>query len=142
MHKGGHKSAVNKQEYQNNRHDVMKTTERQQHNDQYDNAADSARVSVLVWLRLGSSQNLVVVVLLLAVLLTALAVVDTSYRHRMTFHQLQQSRVQTNDLDVQWGQLLIEQSTFGLEGRIERRASEELGMKVPDWSKIVMVRHE
>ena len=120
----------------------MKTTERQQHNDQYDSAADSARVSVLVWLRLGSSQNLVVVVLLLAVLLTALAVVDTSYRHRMTFHQLQQSRVQTNDLDVQWGQLLIEQSTFGLEGRIERRASEELGMKVPDWSKIVMVRHE
>jgi len=107
------------------------------------NASESSgRVTVLAWLNIGSSRSLLLIALMLAVLLSALAVVETSYRHRMTFHELQQSRVQTNDLDVQWGQLLIEQSTFGLEGRIERRASEELGMKVPDWSKIVMVRHE
>jgi cell division protein FtsL len=55
---------------------------------------------------------------------------------------LQQLRVQSNELDVHWGQLLIEQSTFGLEGRIERRAMEELNMTFPDWSKIIMVRHE
>jgi cell division protein FtsL len=80
--------------------------------------------------------------LLLAVFGTALAVINTSYKHRMAFYELQQSRGQTNNLDVQWGQLLIEQSTFGLEGRIERRAIDELGMKLPDWSTIKMVRHE
>lgn len=120
----------------------MNTTVQQQTTEHSDAAAEAKRVSVLAWLNLGSPQSIAVIVLGLLVLFTALAVVDTSYRHRLTFHELQQSRVQTNDLDVQWGQLLIEQSTFGLEGRIERRATEELGMKVPDWSKIVMVRYE
>jgi len=120
----------------------MKTTEQQQTAEQHNAPATAERMTVLVWLNLRSSQNLLVMGLLLAVLISALAVIDTSYQHRMTFHELQQSRVQTNDLDVQWGQLLIEQSTFGLEGRIERRATEELGMKVPDWSKIVMVRND
>jgi cell division protein FtsL len=48
---------------------------------------------------------------------------------------------QANQLEVEWGQLKIEQSTFGLEGRIERKAMEELNMKLPDWSRITMVRY-
>lgn len=97
---------------------------------------------IFAWLSLFSPQNLLVTGLMFAVMLSALAVVYTSYHHRMTFHELQQLRVQSNELDVHWGQLLIEQSTFGLEGRIERRAMDELNMKLPDWSKIIMVRHE
>lgn len=104
--------------------------------------ADQAEMSVLGWLNLLSPRSLMLMSLLLAVLVSALAVVNTSYKHRLVFHELQQSRDQTNNLDVQWGQLLIEQSTFGLESRIERRAMEELGMKLPDWSKIKMVRYE
>lgn len=99
-------------------------------------------MSVLAWLNLASPRSALLMLLLLSVLISALAVVNTSYKHRLTFHELQQSRDLTNNLDVQWGQLLIEQSTFGLESRIERRAMEELGMKLPDWSTIKMVRHE
>lgn len=101
-----------------------------------------AAVSVLSWLNLASARNLLVMLLMLTVIVSALAVVNTSYQHRQTFHELQQSRDLTNSLDVQWEQLLIEQSTFGLEGRIERRAMEELGMQLPDWATIKMVRHE
>lgn len=97
---------------------------------------------VFSWLCLFSFGNLLVTTLMAAVVLSALAVVYTSYNHRMTFHELQQLRVQSNELDIHWGQLLIEQSTFGLEGRIERRAIEELNMTLPDWSKIIMVRYE
>jgi cell division protein FtsL len=42
-------------------------------------------------------------------------------------------------LNVEWGQLLIEQSTFGVEGRIEQKAIEQLDMHVPDVSQIVMI---
>jgi cell division protein FtsL len=118
----------------------MKSTDQHRHSKK--SIAPQPAMSVFAWLNLFSAQSLFVMLLMLAVLGSALAVVNISYKHRMVFHELQQSREQTNNLDVQWGQLLIEQSTFGLEGRIERRAMEELGMKLPDWSTIKMVRYE
>jgi cell division protein FtsL len=51
-------------------------------------------------------------------------------------------RDQANGLEVEWGQLLIEQSTFGVDGRIEQKAFEQLQMEVPDIARIVMVTHE
>ena len=51
-------------------------------------------------------------------------------------------RDQANGLEVEWGQLLIEQSTFGVEGRIEQKAFGQLHMEVPDIAKIIMVGHE
>jgi len=99
-------------------------------------------MSVFGWMQLVSKRSLLLLVLLFAVVLSALAVVSSSYQSRTTFHELQLLRNQSNQLEVEWGQLLIEQSTFGLEGRIERKAMEELEMKVPDWSRIIMVRYE
>jgi cell division protein FtsL len=81
-------------------------------------------------------------ILLAAIMVSALAVVDTSFKSRTVFHELQKLRAESNELDVQQGQLLIEQSTFGLEGRIEQIAIGELDMTLPDWSRIIMVRHE
>ncbi|MEX2333952.1 MAG: cell division protein FtsL [Pseudohongiella sp.] len=101
-----------------------------------------APVSVFGWLQLFSSRHLGLVILLAAVMVSALAVVNTSFKSRTVFHELQKLRAESNALDVQQGQLLIEQSTFGLEGRIEQKAMEELDMTLPDWSRIIMVRHE
>ena len=47
---------------------------------------------------------------------------------------------QANKLEVEWGQLLIEQSTFGVEGKIEQKAVDNLQMHIPELSNIVMVR--
>lgn len=99
-------------------------------------------VSVIGWLQLLTSRNLGLMILLAGVMASALAVVNTSFKSRTVFHELQNLRAERNELDVQQGQLLIEQSTFGLEGRIEQKAMEELDMTLPDWSRIIMVRHE
>lgn len=99
-------------------------------------------VSVFDWLQLFNSRNLGLMVLLAVIMVSALAIVNTSFKSRTVFHELQKLRAESNELDVQQGQLLIEQSTFGLEGRIEQKAMEELDMTLPDWSRIIMVRHE
>lgn len=99
-------------------------------------------VSVFGWLQLFNSRNLGLIILLAAVMVSALAIVNTSFKSRTVFHELQKLRAESNELDVQQGQLLIEQSTFGLEGRIEQKAMEELDMTLPDWSRIIMVRYE
>ncbi|MEC8858734.1 MAG: cell division protein FtsL [Pseudomonadota bacterium] len=92
------------------------------------------------WLGLFVPANLLAMGLATAVLLTALAVVVYTFESRTVFFALQEERDLYNRLDVEWGQLLIEQSTFALESRIEQVAVEQLGMKVPDWSQIVVVQ--
>ncbi len=88
-----------------------------------------------------SFQHCAVAVLAL-VLGAGLSVVSTTHENRFAFNELQVLRDQANNLEVQWGQLLIEQSTFGVEGRIEQKAFEQLQMEVPDIANIVMVDHE
>ena len=75
-------------------------------------------------------------------LAAGLSVVATTHENRFAFNELQVLRDQANGLEVEWGQLLIEQSTFGVEGRIEQKAFGQLHMEVPDIAKIIMVGHE
>ena len=77
--------------------------------------------------------------LLGTVLFSGLMVVKTTYENRFAFNELQMLREEANQLDVEWGQLLLEQSTFGLDGRIEQKAVEQLRMQVPEIDHIVMV---
>lgn len=104
--------------------------------------AQHGNVSVLSWTQLFSARSIVVFSLLVLVLLSGMSVVHSTFKNRYALHELQQLRSEHNELDVQWGQLLIEQSTFGLESRIGRKAEVELGMKLPDWSGVIMVKYE
>ncbi|MGB4247750.1 MAG: cell division protein FtsL [Pseudohongiellaceae bacterium] len=98
--------------------------------------------SVLVWADLFSARMTFVLVLLTLLLISGVSVIYTTFKNRYLLNELQQLKNERNELQVQWGQLLIEQSTFSLEGRIERKAIDELQMVVPDFSEIVMVRYE
>lgn len=104
--------------------------------------SDDRGEPVFRWLRAGEPGVVVLAVLLVGVLVSGLAVVHATYRHRTLFNELQQLRHAGNMLEVEWGQLLIEHSTFGLDGRIERKAEEELNMKVPEWSGTIMVQYD
>jgi len=95
---------------------------------------------VLVWLGLASGSSALLCVLLLTLLVSGLMVVKTTHENRFAFNELQVLREEANQLDVEWGQLLLEQSTFGLDGRIEEKATQELQMQVPRISDIVMVK--
>lgn len=98
--------------------------------------------SVLSWARLNSGHSAGMALLLVLVLVSGMAVVHSTFKNRYAMHELQKLRSEHNALDVEWGQLLIEQSTFALEDRIERKATEELDMKLPDWSGVVLVKYE
>ena len=94
---------------------------------------------VLVWLGLASASSALLYFLLVSLLVSGLMVVKTTHENRFAFNQLQVLREEANQLDVEWGQLLLEQSTFGLGGRIEQKATRELQLQVPRISDIVMV---
>ena len=103
---------------------------------------ETAAPSILQWSGLTRPASLGLVMLLVAVLGSGLTVVYTTHQNRFAFNELQELKVQSNQLETEWGQLLIEQSTFGVEGRIEQKAVEQLQMQVPELSKIVMVEYD
>jgi len=81
----------------------------------------------------------ILALLIAAVLLSALGVIDARHENRMLFAQLQQLHQQSDHLNVEWSQLLLEQSTWSTHARIELMATQQLGMHVPDHPRIVVV---
>lgn len=71
-------------------------------------------------------------ILLIAVVLCALAVVTSQHQARKAFIALQQAQRQQRRLDVEWGQLQLEQSTWARHERIEKIATGQLQMQLPD----------
>jgi cell division protein FtsL len=76
-----------------------------------------------------------VAVLWVAVLVSALGVV---YGNR--FNELQKLTDRRDDLDIEWGQLQLEQSTWATHGRVERVAHDDLGMVTPQPSELRIVQ--
>ncbi|MHB1246228.1 MAG: cell division protein FtsL [Sulfuriferula sp.] len=78
-------------------------------------------------------------VLLALVVFCALGVVSSQHHGRQLFVALQQEQAQQRKLDVEWGQLQLEQSTWAMHGRIEKLAKERLQMQVPSADRIQVV---
>lgn len=98
--------------------------------------------SIIYWAGITRPSTLGLFVLLVCVVSAGLSVVLTTHQNRFAFSELQELKDQANELDTEWGQLLIEQSTFGVEGRIEQKAMEQLDMQLPELSEIVMVSRD
>lgn len=79
-------------------------------------------------------------VLFALIFASALNVVLQRYETRSLFIELQALRKQKDELDREWGQLLLEQGTWGAHGRVEDIARSKLGMTVPRQEQIVRVR--
>jgi len=69
-------------------------------------------------------------------LLCALALVTSQHRARKLFSELTQAEEVTKQLDVEWGQLQLEQSTWAMHARIERIASGQLQMAMPSGARL------
>lgn len=70
-------------------------------------------------------------VLLFAVIMSALGVIYTTNAGRSTLNQLEQEEQQTNYLQLQWGQLLLEQASLATPARVQELAIEQLKMSLP-----------
>lgn len=67
---------------------------------------------------------------LLAALLIicALALVNAQYKSRQLFIELERSQTAARELDIEWAQLQLDQSTLGKHARIETNARRDLNM--------------
>ena len=70
---------------------------------------------------------------------TALSVVWVKHESRKLFATLQGLERTRDDLNVEWGQLQLEQSTWATHGRIESIVREQLEMDLPGAEEIVVV---
>ena len=82
---------------------------------------------------------LLVVVLVVAVLASAVAVTTTSHLTRVQYARLQQLEREQNQLQTEWGQLLLEESAWSSPARVERLASERLEMRLPDIQRVEVI---
>ena len=84
--------------------------------------------------------RLVVAVLWIGVLGSALGVVYGKQEARNRFSELQKLTNRRDDLDIEWGQLQIEQSTWATHGRVEQVAHDDLGMITPQATDLRIVQ--
>lgn len=70
--------------------------------------------------------------LLALVVVSALAVVDSTHRARERFNQLQVMQREEWALDEEWERLLLEQSTWAAHERVNQIAESKLDMVLPD----------
>ena len=77
---------------------------------------------------------------LLAILIgCALALVTSQHQARKLYVELQKEQELAKQIDVEWGQLQLEQSTWATHARVEKIATRSLGMRVPPPSRIQVV---
>ena len=73
------------------------------------------------------SRVLLGVVLLVAIVGSGIAVAYERYRHRQLFVELEALKTQRDDLNIEWGQLMLEQATWATPTRVELIARQRLG---------------
>ena len=75
--------------------------------------------------------------ILLAILIAcALALITAQHQARKLYVELQKEQELSKQLEVEWGQLQLEQSTWAMHARIEKIAARELGMRVPNSARV------
>ena len=77
--------------------------------------------------------------LLILVFVTAFAVVYVKDLYRRMFIDYQNLQDQQNQLYVDWGKLLLEQSTWSTQARVQKIATERLNMEAPQDKQVVVV---
>lgn len=83
--------------------------------------------------------TLALLVLLAAVVVTALAVVHGRHLHRQLFVELTELESQRDELNIEFGRMQIEQATWADPNRIEQIARGPLGMKYPEAADLRVV---
>ena len=85
----------------------------------------------------GSS--LVLPLLVVAVVVSAVAVVYAKHQSRKLFVEVQGLEAERDEMNIEWGQLQLEQSTWATHGRVEELAREQLKMTTPVQDAVVIV---
>ena len=74
-----------------------------------------------------------------ALFVSAVATVYVQHHRRMQFVELRKLERERDAMQVEWGQLQLEQSTWATHERIERLAVERLDLHMPPAAEVVLV---
>jgi cell division protein FtsL len=80
------------------------------------------------------------IVLVLFIMLSSLGVVYAKHTSRKLFVELQQLESQRDSMDIEWGQLQLEQSTLTTHGQVEFFARKRMGMRTPGPQSTVILQ--
>jgi cell division protein FtsL len=83
-------------------------------------------------------KNVIFWLLFISIFISALEVVISRHDARKLFVEIQMLEKTRDNLNEEWTRLLLEQSTWATDVRIEAIARNELGMKLPVDSVLVI----
>lgn len=84
--------------------------------------------------------NGLLVVLMVAVVTSAIGVIYSRAEARHLFQELGRLKERHDAMTVEWDRLLLEESTFAADYLIEKRARESLGMVMPDMNYVQLLK--
>ncbi len=82
------------------------------------------------------------VLLLLVLVAFAVSLVTSRHQARKRFVELERAQAEARAYDTEYGQLSLEQSTWGSPGRVEKIAREQLQMQLPDAGRVQVMAPE
>jgi len=85
-------------------------------------------------------ENWKLIALIAVVIFSAFSVVYVKDLNRRLFVQSQGLQQERNHMLTQWNKLLLEESTWGTQARIENLATNRLNMQLPKQSNIVLLQ--
>ena len=87
-----------------------------------------------------NKQWLLLAVFALAALVSAIAVIEAKHESRKRFVALQILETERDRMNVEWGQLQLEQGAWATHSRIENIANKQLHMVIPEMGSVVIVK--
>lgn len=85
-------------------------------------------------------QFLQMLILIFVVLVSAFTVIYVKDLYRRMFIHYQTLQDEQNQLYVDWGKLLLEQSTWSTQARVQKIATERLSMEAPQSNEVQLVK--
>jgi len=84
----------------------------------------------------------IIALLMLAIFASAANLVWIRHQNLLLFIELQNLQKERDKLNLEWGKLQLEQSTWAQHSRVEKIAREQLKMFVPDIEDIVVIKNK
>ena len=82
---------------------------------------------------------LLTVVFAVVCVMSAMALIYTKHQSRKLFVELEALTTERDELNIEWGQLQIEQSTWATHARIEQVATGQLSLARPKSTEIYVI---
>lgn len=89
---------------------------------------------------ISQKQNITMIGLAVAVLVSGMFVTYVKYESRKLFTEMEKLRVQRDEYAVDWSRLQLELATWAEQGRIKEKAAEQLSMHVPHVADMMVIK--